>query len=183
MDVLTNTDTSIYKELLPIIASFITAVATLLGVYIASKFNQKNNEVIMDKNLKQEKIKIKLNKIEDIYDHFYIWESEITNTYLVHVAYCNGVFSYKELIEQMKKGDENNSGNSFRKVQSLSNIYFPEVSLAFKDVLTSRDSLSELFCGKQQTKEACDNLIKTYTIFEKEAEKFKNTLSLIAKNL
>ena len=57
------------------------------------------------------------------------------------------------------------------------------MSLAFKDVLTSRDSLSELFCGKQQTKEACDNLIKTYTIFEKEAEKFKNTLSLIAKNL
>lgn len=183
MEVLTNTDISIYKELLPIIASSITAVATLLGVFIASYFNQKNNKAVMEKNLKQEKLKIKLSKIEDIYDHFYTWESSITNIQMVDFAYYTGVFSHKQFYEELGKNDDKDSGNSFRKIQSLSDIYFPDVSLAFKDVLVSRDILSKQFFGKQQTKEACDNLTKSYQAFENEADKFKSTLGLVAKNL
>ena len=183
MEVLTNTDISTYKELLPILASTITAIATLLGVFIASYFNQKNNEKVLDKNIKQEKIKILLGKVEEIYDHFYLWETSITATQMAHYSYYSGVYSQKQLYEQIGTNDNKGSGNSFRKVQSLSDIYFPEISVAFKDVLASRDVLAKCFFGKQQTQKACDNLIFAYKAFEKEADKFKGTLGLVAKNL
>ncbi|WP_076415205.1 hypothetical protein [Shewanella sp. UCD-KL12] len=183
MEAVTNTDISTYKELLPILASTITAVATLLGVFIASYFNQKNNKVVLEKSLEQERIKIKLNKIEEIYDHFYIWESSITNTQMAHFTYYSGLFTEKQFHESLGKYDKKDSGNSYRKVQSLSDIHFPEASLAFKDVLKSRDALAKCFFGKQQTQKACDNLTKHYKAFEKEANRFKETLSLLAKNL
>jgi len=178
-----NTDISIYKELLPIIASSITAIATLFGVFIASYFNQKNNKVVLEKNLEQEKIKIKLSKIEEIYDHFYTWESSINNTQMSHFTYYSGVFTEKQFYDSLGNDDKQDAGNSYRKVQSLSDIYFPEASLAFIDVLKSRDALAKCFFGKQQTQKACDNLIQYHNAFEKEAKKFKDTLGLLAKNL
>ena len=103
MEAVINTDISIYKELLPIIASSITAIATLFGVFIASYFNQKNNKVVLEKNLEQEKIKIKLSKIEEIYDHFYTWESSINNTQMSHFTYYSGVFTEKTFSQSIPR--------------------------------------------------------------------------------
>ena len=151
--------------------------------FIASYFNQENNKSALEKNNAQEKLKIKLSKIEEIYDHFYIWESSITNTQMVHFAYYKGVLNHKQFYEKLGESDEKDTGNSYRKIQSLSDIYFPEVSFAFKEVLVYRDILAKDFFGKQQTQTACDNLTKSYKAFEKEAGKFKNILGLAAKNL
>ncbi|MDK9784836.1 hypothetical protein KIT90_25975 [Vibrio sp. B172a] len=183
MEAVTTTDISVYKELLPILASTITAIATLFGVFIASYFNQKNNRVSLEKSLEQEKIKIKLNKIEEIYDHFHTWEASITNTKMAHFTYYSGVFNEKQFYDSLEKYDKKDVANSFRKVQSLSDIYFPEAGLAFKDVLKSRDALAKCFFGKQQTQKSCDNLVQNHKAFEKEANKFKATLALLAKNL
>ncbi|WDE07825.1 hypothetical protein SG34_013625 [Thalassomonas viridans] len=183
MEAVTDTDISIYKELLPIIASTITAVATLIGVFIASYFNQKNNKVVLESNLKQEKIKIKLSKIEEIYEHFHNWETSITKTQMVHYAYYSGVLNEKQFYESLDKDNEKEVGYSYRKIQSLSDIYFPEASLAFKNVLTARDELAKCFFCKQQTKKAADNLNKYHKAFETEANKFKEVLALLAKHL
>jgi len=183
MEAAMNTDISIYKELLPIIASSITAIATLLGVFIASYFNQKNNKTALEKNLEQEKIKIKLSKIEEIYDHFYNWETYITQKQASHLIYYSGRITEKQFLDSQKTNDSKSAGNSFRKIQSLSDIYFPDASSAFKDVLIYRDAMSKCYFGKQQTQKSCDDLTLAYNAFEKEANKFKDTLALLAKNL
>ncbi|CAM2919306.1 hypothetical protein [Vibrio rarus] len=183
MEVVANESLSVCKELLPIIASLITAISTLLGVFIASHFNHKNNQKIVEKNIAQDKLKINLSKIEEIYEHFSIWQASIDSFQMDHLVFYSGNYTEEQFYDAIKKESSKGVGDNFRRLQALCDIHFPELKTPLKDVLKSRDCLSECYFGKKQSQGACDRLISAHKEFEQEAEKFKSTLSSVAKNL
>ncbi|HAS6459801.1 TPA: hypothetical protein GRR76_23990 [Vibrio parahaemolyticus] len=174
-------EVSVWKEMFPILASLITATATLIGVYIANVFNQKSNLVHLEQTLLHNRMHLKVTKIEEVYDHFSIWESHMVASNLKHHAYYMGVLTEQEFYSS--PDEKFDVAESYRKFQSLVALYFPEASTSLKNVIEARDQLSGCFFGTERNQKACDELSINYKHFEKQCAQFKSTLAFIAKNL
>jgi hypothetical protein len=174
------------KDLLPIWASIITALATLAAVVVANVINNKNNQKILNRNIQQDKFKFRLSKLEEIYESFLTWETLIHETELIYITYYSGNYNKKQLVDELSKRKTLDAGDCYRKVQLLCDMYFSECQKGLEDVNKSKDNLSKYFNLTDKAKNDNDKfieLVECGKVFESESSKFKNSLAILAKNL
>ncbi len=166
------------KEMLPILAVLITAISTLVAVFITNYFNMKS----LDKNLKfQSKLKkdeFRLIKLEEIYELFEQWETFFSINYLNYLYFHHKKISESDLYEFIKSSKS--TSNNFQKMMALLNIHFPELEDEYQKVNLARSEIIKYM--KIDSNINVQAFVQAQENFEKIAKNFKKEISLLAKH-
>jgi hypothetical protein len=167
------------------VTGFITAVATLVGIFIT---NQANNERLRlqlkyEQNEKQKEL-IR-SKLEELYVLFKKWSMNISTVYLTQTGVMAGKLDYKSALEIQKDGGDK-SKVDFDRLGMLIDLYFPRLKSDYGKVIEVRDVANKIMVayqnqclsGDKDGKKFMNSFLKAQDNFDKETEKF---IQLIAE--
>lgn len=170
------------KDVAVIISGAITALSTLSAVLITNYFNHRSLKTNLEQTKEQNKITLKIQKIEDLYLLFEKWEVNLSSMYLYHLR----VFQNKLTIEQahelttklniLEKGD-------YQKLTMLMNIHFPELLVLYKSVISSRSQLVPFLNDPKETKLTVQGFTNKQKEFEEQCRLFKERMNKLASEL
>lgn len=120
-----------------ILTALLTACITLVSVYLTNRASQKRELEKFEREDNQQKREFKQNKAEELYDCFSHWEKEVIGIYLIHLPVFIGRLTYAEAQKLLT--DRESSGESYRRINTLVNMYFPTLKSEFKAVMDARD--------------------------------------------
>lgn len=170
------------KEITPLIAAAIAALATLLAVLITSTFNFKTAK-LNNKTQNQQKTKeIKLSKIEDLYLLFDKWQINFSNVYLLHYRCYKGKLTYTQVLDETMKLDLLAPGD-YQKYKMIMAVHYPSLLNDYKVVENARSLLSPFLSDPNESRLSASDFEKLQIHFEKQAEEFKIKISSLAHRI
>lgn len=183
MTILEVLDHSSFKEFTAVMASAITATATLLAVIVTNYHNKKIALINANNQLTKEKIERKSQRVEELYLILSKWKKDAFKTTILYAGYHNGKFPRADISENLPTAK---GGLAYdpSKISVIVNIYFPELIELSEKV---NECHTKLYISHESTKENNKNFIlamlKNQEVFDYECGKFLEQLAVIAKNL
>ncbi|MCG3657940.1 hypothetical protein [Aliarcobacter butzleri] len=145
--------------------SIIGSIIALISVYLGFILNSKNEE----KRHKREELKLKREKLEQLYFYYLKWEDNFSSIYLQHAFFYNGSISHKELVERSKEYDKD-VPDMYKKFQITMNLYFPELQTEYNKVDKGRANVVKFFDKKETY--TLNEFISAQESFEKISKDF-----------
>ena len=168
------------KEMIPIFAVLITAISTLLAVFITNYFNMKSLERNLKFQLQLKNNELRLNKLENVYELFEKWNTYFAIHYLNYLYFHNKKITQSDLFELILDPKVSHSGD-FQKLITLLNIYFPELKDEYEIVNKARSEVVTYMNVDKETN--VEDFVKVQESFEEVAMNFKKQISELAKNM
>jgi hypothetical protein len=156
--------------------SFIAPTFTLAGVFLGFYLNSKNEE----KKHKREELKLKREKLEQLYFYYLKWENNFSLVYLQHAFFYNGSISHKELAEKSEEHDKD-VPDMYKKLQTIMNLYFSELLTEYNKIDKERGNVVKFF-NKKGTYSLPD-FISAQKSFEKASNIFKQAIVQKSKEI
>lgn len=165
------------KELFTIYASGITALTAIISVVIAGIFNSYNQNKIIKGAVCREDKKLKIEKIEEIYDNYMFWENKVNYIITAIYAFQTGNMSFNDMREETIKSN-NKMGDALTKAEMLVSLHLDIIHLTrLNELLKIQSEIAEFLFIEEVTKKNYCILETKNKEFEKATMLFKNGLS------
>lgn len=172
------------------LTGFITAVATLTGIFFTNQANNERLRIQLNYEQKEKQKELIRSKLEELYILFKQWHTNITSVYLTHASVMAGKLDYKSALE-MEKDRQEKSLVDFNRLEMLIDLYFPKLKPDYVKVIEVRGIASEIMLAHREQcfsdgvdgKKFFDPFLKALDNFDKEIDKFIRLIAEEAKHI
>jgi len=168
------------KDFSSVLASIVTALATLAGVLIANHFNIRTTKLNIESQLWQKSNDRKIEKLEQIYLLFERWYHTVSSVYMTHYRCHRGHLEYSQVQELMKQQKVPEPGEA-QKYKVLMDIHFSSLNRAHARVELARKNLVPFLGDPKKKQLAVSDFDARMDEFEEACSAFKSAISEAAK--
>lgn len=126
-----------FKEIAPLLSGVIAAVATLLGVAVASFFNLRVARMSIEAQSREKERALRLEKLEELFFLFDKWQVNFSNVYLYYLRCYKGILAFKDVLEAVN-GLTFLAPGEAQKYQMIMDIHFPTLRASYFTVEQAR---------------------------------------------
>ncbi|EAS40758.1 hypothetical protein C9J48_10915 [Photobacterium profundum] len=174
---------STLMDFIPIIAAVVGAIGALFGVIVTSIVNHHRLKLEYKNNLKLKNIEFKRVKLEELHLLFQKWEIDLQGLCLVFIPVYKGSNTAENAM-RLSTDNRLQERGDYQKLQTILQLYFPELMDDFSQMLKLRDGVLEYCRDKRSFKRPkLDELIKAQEAFDEEAKTFKGLMAQQASEL
>jgi hypothetical protein len=170
------------KELAPILAGAIGAIATLLAVALTGFVSFKLTKLNLGEQRRLRAEENRLEKLEELFLLFDKWQVHFSNIYLHHLRCYKGKIRYEDVMELAKAPTLLSPGDA-QKYKMLLEVHFPPLRDAYVPVEKARKAIAPFLSDPKESRLDVQDFINAQVEFEKASEVFKSCISALAQNL
>jgi hypothetical protein len=161
------------------LTGFITAIATLSGVFITNRANNERLSLQFRHEQNEKHKELIRDKLEELYILFKQWNTNISIVYLNQTHVMAGNLDYKNALEMDKDRGEKGAVD-FSRLEMLIDLYFPRLKPDYVKVIEARGMANKIMLSHQNQclsgdmdgKKFLNPFLKAQDEFDKETDKF-----------
>lgn len=161
------------------LTGFITAIATLSGVFITNQANNGRLSLQLKHEQNKKHKELIRNKLEELYILFKQWDTNISTVYLNRTSVMAGDLDYKSALEMDKNRGEKSTVD-FSRLEMLIDLYFPRLKPDYVKVIEARGIANKIMLSHQNQclsgdidgKKFLNPFLTAQDNFDKETDKF-----------
>ncbi|MFT4434183.1 hypothetical protein ACMX25_12420 [Caballeronia sp. 15715] len=170
------------KDLTTVIASGITAIATLSAVVIANLFNARITRANVESAERQKRLDFRLSKLEEFYLLFERWEMAFVQVCLFHYRGYLGELSFRQVLD-LTQSDKTLAPGEFQKLMMLMRIHFRQFIVDHEEVEAARRNAARFLHDPARTRLTADEFFAAQQRFDAACAIFKEKIATNARAL
>ena len=160
------------------LTALFTAVATLSGVFITNKANNKRLALQLNHEQEIKQKQLMREKLEELYLLFKRWTFIIDMTYINHARAMKGDIDYQTMLDMEVERDNKNTFD-FNRIEMLIDLYYPNIKPAYEGLIETRTKANQFMLaygnqcqeGNTDGKKFLAPFLDAQNKFSQEAEK------------
>ncbi|MCP4267517.1 MAG: hypothetical protein GY777_18460 [Candidatus Brocadiaceae bacterium] len=135
-----------------LVTAAVTATVALISVHLTHRGQRLRDEAQFKREHDLAKTEFTRKRLEELYELFAKWESDVGNLYLTFLPVVSGNMSEKDAWDISTKNQLSDKG-SWQRLNMIVNMYFPELNEHLEPVLIARTVASRFIDGGQLSSE------------------------------